>query len=240
MRSIPNAIKLAKQEIIRPHQGIALAEARRQNSSETDLLGWCLLSVRTWLGIPAKYRSAIKAWEATPDRHRHTDGSTPPKGAPVFWAIGPHGHIALSDGNGYCISTDIKRRGKADRVLISRVTNQWGAKYLGWASWLNGEEIKFPVTTKVTEKKITVSPPLYPGRHVFQIGKSHPSITLMEKELIRRGFTKHKSGPRFVAGPMFTKNTRLNVADFQRSEPRLAGDPDGYPGPLTWKELFSR
>jgi hypothetical protein len=32
---------------------------------------------------------------------------------------------------------------------------------------------------------------------------------------------------------------RLNLADFQRSNKQLAGDADGYPGPLTWHILFS-
>ncbi len=143
MRTIPKALSLAKYEILHPQDGIALKEAKRQNPSETDLLGWCLLSVRTWLGIPSRDKSAKIAWNSTPESERHRN-STPPKGFPVFWDIGAHGHVALSDGNGYCISTDIKRRGKADRVRIDRVTNQWNAKYLGWTETLNGKRIPLP------------------------------------------------------------------------------------------------
>lgn len=147
MRGIQEARKLAKQEILHPVQGIALKEAKRQNPQENDLLGWCLLSVRTWLGIRSKYKSAKEAWLNTPAEDKHTDpDSTPPAGAAIYWSIGKNWHIAMSDGDGYCISTDIKRRGKADRVKISRIHAQWGATYLGWAESLNGVRL-FPKDT---------------------------------------------------------------------------------------------
>lgn len=140
MRAVPDALRLARREIVHPGQGVALAEARRQNPAERDLAGWCLLSVRTWLGIPSRHRSAIAAWNATPPDQRHTRG-VPPAGAPVFWAIGKFGHVALSAGSGRVISTDIKRGGKADLVDLDLIAARWGARYLGWTESLNGHRV---------------------------------------------------------------------------------------------------
>ena len=42
-----------------------------------------------------------------PARYRHTDGSTPPRGALVFWTTSNvAGHIAISAGGGYVWTTD--------------------------------------------------------------------------------------------------------------------------------------
>ncbi|MCG7203946.1 peptidoglycan-binding protein [Streptomyces arenae] len=88
-------------------------------------------------------------------------------------------------------------------------------------------------------KTATSSAPPFPGRSAFILGKSNPSVTVLDGGLVRRGFTRHHAGAKYVPGPLFSENTRRNVADFQRSVPALAGDPDGYPGPLTWRLLLS-
>lgn len=109
----------------------------------------CLKRVRTLLGVPAKYPSAIVAWDhvATADRHR---GALPPRGVPVFWRGGQYGHVALSDGGGWCFSTDIKRRGRLDRVRIDLVTQRWGYAYLGWTETLNGVRVYDPAARRPT------------------------------------------------------------------------------------------
>lgn len=92
-----------------------------------------------------------------------------------------------------------------------------------------------PVTPNPTPTPI----PAFPGRDAFVLNRTHPGVTQLDYGLIRKGFTKHNDGNGYQAGPRFTEYTRRNVADFQRSRSELAGDPDGYPGPLTWKLLFS-
>lgn len=141
MRAAAQALASAAHEVQHPTKGAALAEAKRQNSRETDLVGWCLLSTRTWLGVRSQYRSAIEAWRGNRVRDRHPGDKHPPAGVPVFWEIGQWGHIALSAGHGYVVSTDIRRRGKADLVPLELVAQRWGAKYLGWAETLNGERV---------------------------------------------------------------------------------------------------
>lgn len=81
--------------------------------------------------------------------------------------------------------------------------------------------------------------PAFPGRGAFVVGRSNPAVTKLDRRLIAKGFARHHDGNGYQAGPLFTEYTRRNVADFQRSHRDLAGDADGYPGPLTWKLLFS-
>ncbi|MFJ2735513.1 peptidoglycan-binding protein [Streptomyces sp. NPDC087317] len=86
--------------------------------------------------------------------------------------------------------------------------------------------------------KASVVPP-FPGRSAFILGKSHPAVTTLDGGLVRKGYTRHHAGKAYTPGPLFSENCRRNVADFQRATPALAGDADGYPGPETWKRLFS-
>ncbi|MDX3237195.1 peptidoglycan-binding protein [Streptomyces sp. ME03-5709C] len=81
--------------------------------------------------------------------------------------------------------------------------------------------------------------PPFPGETAFRIGRRHPAVLELDGCLIRRGWTKHNDGDGYQHGDVFTEYTRRNVADFQRSEAELRGDPDGYPGPLTWTLLHS-
>ncbi|MEU0059082.1 peptidoglycan-binding protein [Streptomyces sp. NPDC006334] len=81
--------------------------------------------------------------------------------------------------------------------------------------------------------------PAYPGAGAFVLGRTNPAVVTLDEGLIRGGWTRHHDGNGYQKGPRFSEFTRRNVADFQRSRPELRGDPDGYPGPLTWKLLFS-
>jgi hypothetical protein len=78
--------------------------------------------------------------------------------------------------------------------------------------------------------------PAFPGRQYFKDGANNRYVTQLGQQLVKKGFGKHYvSGP----GPRWSDADRRNVQDFQRSRKELAGDADGYPGPLTWKLLFS-
>lgn len=116
----------------------AVADVR---SGDAVWRGLCLKRARTLLDIPARHPSAIAAWEAISAAHRYEGDPYPPPGVPVFWRGGKYGHIAVSDGKGWCFSTDIKRRGRLDRVKISLIHERWGLTYLGWADRLNGHPV---------------------------------------------------------------------------------------------------
>jgi hypothetical protein len=78
--------------------------------------------------------------------------------------------------------------------------------------------------------------PVFPGRNYFKNGAVNQYVTQLGKRLVAKGYGKHyTSGP----GPRWTEADRLNVRDFQLAHKELKGDADGYPGPLTWKILFS-
>jgi hypothetical protein len=81
--------------------------------------------------------------------------------------------------------------------------------------------------------------PAFPGAGAFQLGKRSRAVTALGKALKAKGFDKHHDGDGYQPGPLFTECDRKNVAAFQRSRPELAGDADGFPGPLTWKALHS-
>lgn len=119
----------------------AVAAARREALHPTqDLHNQCLKAVRTWLGIPFLFGSAIVAWSHVPVGDRF-GGHHPPAGYPMFWRVGSFGHVALSAGGGKCYSTDIKRRGRVDLVPMSLIHDRWGAHYLGFTTQLNEVEL---------------------------------------------------------------------------------------------------
>ncbi|MCX4667019.1 peptidoglycan-binding protein [Streptomyces sp. NBC_01381] len=78
--------------------------------------------------------------------------------------------------------------------------------------------------------------PAYPGRGVFRPGQSSPSIEKLGRQLVKKGFGKHYAkGP----SPRWSESDRRNVEAFQRAQGWRGVAADGYPGPETWRRLFS-
>lgn len=110
--------------------------------------GLCLNRVRRWCGVPARYASARKAWQAIPASRRHTDLAACPRGVPV-WLDKPSsrfGHITLSMGHdaaGHLLvrSTDYPRRGRVSTVRADELADAWGMRVIGWATSLNGRDV---------------------------------------------------------------------------------------------------
>lgn len=120
VRNVAQTVAVAERQVVRPS-----AKAPRRWK------GLCLAFVRTCWGFPPTgIFDANEAWRMTV--RKRTRG-TPPPGAPIFWAVGKHGHIALSAGDGRCYSNDIRRSGRIDLVPISEITRKWGARYRGWS-----------------------------------------------------------------------------------------------------------
>lgn len=145
--------------------------------------GLCLRFTRHCHNVPARDASAKVAWSRTPIAERH-GGKQPPPGVPVYWKIGEYDHVAESAGGGWCVSTDILRRGKADRVRISLITERWGAQYLGWTETINGVRVytppqepdELPVVDLSRLRAATREPGKYPRQ-----------VRLVEKALAREG-----------------------------------------------------
>lgn len=87
-----------------------------------------------------------------------------------------------------------------------------------------------------TASKPKPSPPPFPGRGRFGPGQNNAHVTVLGRQLVKRGYGKHyKSGP----GPRWSDADRRNVAAFQRAQGWTGRDADGYPGPETWRRLFA-
>lgn len=129
-----------------------------------DWTGWCLVFTRMCFGVGSMYPSAITAWEGAKKKHP-VKSSEVPRGVPIFWRGGKHGHVAISLGNGRCISTDAQRRGWPDIVQIDSISQAWGYEFLGWTEDLNGvtvytapekrtPNITAALNARTTEKRI--------------------------------------------------------------------------------------
>ncbi|MFG2496760.1 peptidoglycan-binding protein [Streptomyces sp. NPDC048441] len=78
--------------------------------------------------------------------------------------------------------------------------------------------------------------PVYPGSAVFRPGRSSPAVEKLGRQLVKKGFGKHYAqGP----GPRWSESDRRNVEAFQRAQGWRGAAADGYPGPETWRRLFS-
>lgn len=78
--------------------------------------------------------------------------------------------------------------------------------------------------------------PPFPGEHYFGPGKTSAHVTTLGKQLVKKGYGRfYSKGP----GPKWTDSDRNATRAFQLAHASLKGDPDGLPGPKTWKLLFS-
>lgn len=78
--------------------------------------------------------------------------------------------------------------------------------------------------------------PAYPGRAVFRPGAQSSYVTQLGRQLVKKGFgTFYSTGP----GPRWGEADRRGVEAFQRAQGWRGGAADGYPGPETWRRLFS-
>ena len=106
-------------------------------------VGYCHKTCQDAWGLPVRYSSAIDAWNHIPKNHRHTDMSKAPVGAPVFFAGGLYGHVAMqSDRVGVLISTDAPSAGYIGKVHTDYFTTKWGKELLGWASQYNDIDLQ--------------------------------------------------------------------------------------------------
>lgn len=78
--------------------------------------------------------------------------------------------------------------------------------------------------------------PGYPGRAMFRPGATNEYVTQLGAQLVKKGFGKYyTTGP----GPRWGEPDRRGVEAFQRAQGWRGGAADGYPGPETWRRLFS-
>ncbi|WP_405480963.1 peptidoglycan-binding protein [Streptomyces sp. NBC_00009] len=78
--------------------------------------------------------------------------------------------------------------------------------------------------------------PPYPGRGMFRPGANNAYVTQLGRQLVKKGFGKNYTKD---PGARWGEADRRGVEAFQRSQGWRGGAADGYPGPETWRRLFS-
>lgn len=134
----------------------AIAWGRRQITDPVrDFRQLCLMFVRMCFAVAARFPSAREAWENAQLKHPTTDANSIPAGVPVFWRTGSaFWHVALSIGAGWCLSTDVRRPGRVDRVRIDAISSAWNAQLLGWTEDLNGVRIYTPEGDQLAANRV--------------------------------------------------------------------------------------
>lgn len=127
-------------------RAIAWAKARVGDGGWDNL---CLAFVRQAFGLnytpesdwPLSRRMAGYAWDKAKRKHRETNPDKIPRGVPVFFELPSEAdHVALSLGDGWCISNDFVVDGRIDRVKIADIAHRWGP-LLGWTEDLVGNTV---------------------------------------------------------------------------------------------------
>jgi hypothetical protein len=109
---------------------------------KTNVQGLCLKTCRQAWKLPAKYPSAISAWDNTPKKNKFNDPMKAPQGATHFWKGGKFGHVAIqSHKPGYVWTTDLPDKNKIGLGYYTIVQDRWKYKYLGWTNKLNGVDL---------------------------------------------------------------------------------------------------
>ncbi|MFC4501757.1 MULTISPECIES: peptidoglycan-binding protein [Streptomyces] len=95
-----------------------------------------------------------------------------------------------------------------------------------------GQKLKLKATATTTRPSV----PAFPGAGYFRPGAKNSYVTQLGQQLVKRGYGRYyQEGP----GPTWTAADRAAVRAFQHAQGWTGTDADGYPGPLTWKKLFS-
>lgn len=212
---------------------VANAIADKYNSP-----GYCLQQVRVWWGVAAKYGNAAVAWNNA--TQKHPGHRNPPRGAPVFWTGGAHGygHVAISLGNGLIRHTDSAGRGRIGTTTLSWVENNWGLRYAGWTTSLNGVALPVyppataPATTNVPNAAVYGAGRVYLSK--LKMGQtSSDSVRNLQARLKQLGLLSVNPTGNYAA---------LTDAAVRAHQSAIGTRPDpagrSYVGPTQAKRLF--
>ncbi|MEB3367004.1 CHAP domain-containing protein [Saccharopolyspora mangrovi] len=124
------AVQSAAVAPLAPGDGTAqgAVEWFEARAGDTSYEGMCEMAAENAWGVTGVWPSAIEHWNgAVAAGKAHTDGSTPPAGAFVYWNISEYGHVGIADGNGGFHSSSVNGAiGHAD-------STSYFANYLGWS-----------------------------------------------------------------------------------------------------------
>lgn len=224
MRTFPRAKAFAQNEHVHPSM---------------DWYMWCQVFSRQCVGAPPFGTSARHAFEGTPNTHRHTT-SPPPPGAIAYYGkpgVGA-GHAVFVVEAGMVWSTDIRHKGKVDKVpwdvFPEHSPDGWSLPYRGWIDWcpagaLPVQQVAHPVLGGVSEYRR--------GKKVYRsrmrLGQADSdSVWNLQVALIAHGAV-------LPHGPSATYDTatRDACAAFELRQGWSGSDANGIAGPQTVRKL---
>lgn len=104
-------------------------------------VGYCLRTIRTLYAVAPLYPDAETAAEHTTTLIEETDPARIPWGVPVWWVNGGYGHVALSVGDGRCLTTDYVHPGHLGVAPIAALAPWCHGRLLGWSRDINAVAI---------------------------------------------------------------------------------------------------
>jgi hypothetical protein len=198
----------------------------------------CLKFVRTSYNVPPQYATAAIAWSKTKYRH----SSIPPKGVPVWWTGGSRGfgHVAISAGGGYVISTDSGGRGRVGRTSIRHITRAWGQTYRGWTEDINRVRVYRPDGSGSGDsgsgrRRMSSVLDASAMERLFRRGQKHSAVLVIQRALAAEVGLDFSTGPGTPG-----RRTRAAYAKWQRKLGFRGDDADGIPGYTSLKRLGDR
>lgn len=204
----------------------------------------CLQFVRNCFGVSAMHADAKTAWAKAKKKHATSIVEDIPAGVPVFWSVGKYGHIALSTGNGNCLSNDILRKGRIDEVPIQAITRSWGAKLLGWSEDVNDVVVYTKAPAKPTPapkpsaKTISLSGLINAARtDPSKKGTgttNYAAVKPVEDALVKKGLLDRK-----LADGHFGTATKTAYGRWQRSLGYNGTAANGIPGKTSLTKLMT-
>ncbi|GAB7181889.1 peptidoglycan-binding protein [Kitasatospora sp. Ki12] len=137
------------------------------------------------------------------------------------------------------------RWGEADRKATQafQVAQGWrGAEADGlpgkdtWDYLVNGKGRNIATGTPLPPPPPAADAPAFPGAGAFDPGQENDSVRQLGEQLVRKGFGgSYTVGP----GPRWGEADRTATQAFQLAQGWRGAEADGYPGPDTWRRLFS-
>lgn len=116
----------------------AIAWAKTQMKKPIrDWTKYCLAFVRTAFGAPAGTPDANTGWAKAKYKHPFQGAKKIPAGVPIWWKYAPHGHTAISLGNGKMITTGFKKKVSS----IANIGKVGGTMPAGWSEDVNGKRV---------------------------------------------------------------------------------------------------
>lgn len=104
-------------------------------------VGYCLRTIRSLYGVPARDPDATTAWEQCTQKHHETDPMKIPWGVPVWWVNAAFGHVAFSIGRGWCLTTDYVKTGHLGLARIADLAAWCDGTLVGWSEDINGVDV---------------------------------------------------------------------------------------------------